>query len=220
MTACTPSLRPAPVDLAASWTTWMGDAARGGYRRATVPADTPEVIWEATVGSGVRSAPVLTEQAVVVASTNRQLYVFNRQDGSLFWQRSVGFVPGHPLVVGDRIYVATEGAREGEVRRLRFRDGATEWRRRLGSVSAPIGLADGELYGVTDRGIAFALRPYDGSEVWRALLPGRGVALGPVVAGDRVFVISGADTLYSLDRRTGQRVGAAPLSGRPAGLPA
>lgn len=185
-----------------------------------MPTDTPIVAWETGAGSGLRATPVLTERTVVVASSDRKIRVLDRQDGTEYWNRGTGARPGAPVVVGDRIYVGTEAPGEGEVRSLRFRDGGTVWRRRVGSLASPIAFDDGQIYGVTDAGIAFALRAGDGREIWKSRLPGRGRPWGPVVHGERVLVLSGADTLYSLDRRTGRPLGQAPLPGHAVGRPA
>lgn len=198
----------------------MGDAARAGYRHVRVPRDPPAVVWETAAGSGLRGTPVVTDQTVLAASTDRNLRAFHREDGTEYWSRGVGSPAGPPLVVGNRIFVGTEGGDEGEVRALNFRDGSTEWRRKVGPVAAPLAFAKDTLYGVTGRGAAFALRARDGHPVWRTRVSRRGLLWGPVLGEARVFVVSVGDTLYGLDRRTGRVAGQAAVPGGVAGAPA
>ena len=208
------------MDPAAHWTDWMGGAARAGYLSARAPTDTPAVAWATAAGSGLRSAPVLTDQVVLVASTDRTLRAFDRQSGTEFWGQRLGGTPGAPLLLGDRIYVGTEDGNEGEVRALRFRDGRTQWRRKVGPVPAPLAAAGDTLFGITSRGAAFALRTRDGREVWKTSLRVRGLVWGLVPGPDRVFAVSIGDTLFALDRGSGRLVGRAPLPGRVVGPPA
>lgn len=218
--ACGPRARPAPVDPAALWSQWLGDPTRSGYRSARVPQQAPDVVWEATAGPGLRSTPVLTDQTVLVPSTDRELHALNLHDGTEYWSRGVGGPPGAPLVVGARIFLGTETTGEGEVRAVRFRDGHTEWRQDIGPIHSPIAFANDTVYGVTSRGLVFALRARDGHTAWRTRLPGRGGVWGPVLDGDRLYFISGGDTLYALDRNGGERLGQVSLPGRAVGLPA
>ena len=197
----------------------MGGPLRSGYRSARVPRETPAVIWETAAGPGVRSTPVLTDQTALVSSADRELRAFSLHDGGEYWSRGVSRPPGYPLIVRDRIFVGTEGTGEGEVRAVRFRDGNTEWRREVGPIESPIAFVNDTVYGVTDRGLAFALRARDGHIVWRTALPARGGVWGPVVDGDRLFFLS-SDTLYVLHREGGARVGQTPVPGRAVGLPA
>ena len=180
----------------------------------------PDIVWEATAGPGLRSTPILTDQTVLVSSTDRELRAFNLHDGTEYWSRGVGRPPGAPLIVGARIFVGTEATGEGEVRAVRFRDGHTEWRQDVGPIHSPIAFVNDTVYGVTDRGLVFALRARDGRIAWRKALPGRGGIWGPVVDGDRLYFASAADTLYVLDRDGGGRLGQASLPGRAVGLPA
>lgn len=178
------------------------------------------MVWETAAGPGLRSTPVLTDQVVLAPSTDRELRAFNLHDGTEYWSRGVGMPPGAPLVVGARIFLGTEGTGEGEVRALRFQDGRTEWRQEVGPVHSPIAFVNDTVYGVTHRGLAFALRARDGHVAWKTALPGRGGVWGPVVDAERLFFVSAADTLYALDRHGGGRLGQAALPGRAVGLPA
>lgn len=208
------------MDPAALWDQWLGNAARAGYRAAHVPSEPPQVVWEAAAGPGVRGTPVLTDRVVLAPGTDRELRAFNRSDGTEYWARGVGLPPGAPLVVNGRVFLATESLGVGELRALRLTDGGTEWREEVGPVSSPIVFANDTVFGVTDHGFAFAVRARDGRTAWKVGVPARGRPWGPIMVGARVLLVAAADTLFSLDRRDGHRVGQAPLSGALAGLPA
>jgi outer membrane protein assembly factor BamB len=218
--ACGASVRPAPVDPAALW---PGPASADGASRAlpAVPREPPIVAWEAAAGPGLRGGPALSAEAVVVASTDRNLRALSLPTGEEYWARGVGARPTAPIVVGARIYVGTDDGDDGEVRAVRFRDGGTEWKRRVGPVPTPLAFRDGTLYGVAAGGVAFALDAGEGRERWRtSLTTRRGRAWGPLVSGDRVYVATSADSLYALDRATGRVLHRTGLPAHAVEMPA
>ena len=121
----------------------------------------------------------------------------------LVWSAQVG--EGHaslaPLVAGGRVFVAG-GA--GNVAALDALTGKDVWRLNLGTpIAAGVG-SDGQTAAVVTRNnqlVAIA----DGSERWRVRLPARSFT-APLVAGERVFVLTADRVVTAFDGKTGARL--------------
>ncbi|MGQ3114023.1 MAG: outer membrane protein assembly factor BamB [Hydrogenophaga sp.] len=121
----------------------------------------------------------------------------------LVWSAQVG--EGHaslaPLVAGGRVFVAG-GA--GNVAALDAATGKDVWRLNLGTpIAAGVG-ADGQTAAVVTRNnqlVAIA----DGAERWRVRLPARSFT-APLVAGERVFVLTADRVVTAFDGKTGARL--------------
>ena len=121
----------------------------------------------------------------------------------LVWSSQVG--EGHaslaPLVAGGRVFVAG-GA--GNVAALDGATGKDVWRLNLGTpIAAGVG-SDGQTAAVVTRNnqlVAIA----DGAERWRVRLPARSFT-APLVAGERVFVLTADRVVTAFDAKTGARL--------------
>lgn len=121
----------------------------------------------------------------------------------LVWSAQVG--EGHaslvPLVAGGRVFVAG-GA--GNVAALDALTGKDVWRLNLGTpIAAGVG-SDGQTAAVVTRNnqlVAIA----DGSERWRVRLPARSFT-APLVAGERVFVLTADRVVTAFDGKNGARL--------------
>ncbi len=93
--------------------------------------------------------------------------------------------------------------RDGFVRSVNP-DGKVEWQfQTQGRFVAGAAVHEGIVYVPGGDGTLYALRARNGEQVW-AYASGEELASVPVVAGDRVFVQSQANTLFAVDRGTGQ----------------
>jgi len=122
---------------------------------------------------------------------------------TLAWSSQVG--PSHgmlaPLAVAGRVYVA---GGSGTVVALDAATGQDVWRLNLGqAISAGVG-SDGVMAAVITQGNDLvAIR--DGKEAWRVRLPARSFT-APLVAGQRVFVLTADRTVRAFDGATGARL--------------
>jgi outer membrane protein assembly factor BamB len=126
-----------------------------------------------------------------------------RMAATLAWSVQLG--PTHamlaPRAVAGRVFVANTG---GTVAALDAATGQDIWRINLAqALDAGVG-ADGQTAAVITQGHDLvALR--DGQEMWRVRLPARSFS-APLVAGQRVFVLTADRTVRAFDGQTGARL--------------
>jgi outer membrane assembly lipoprotein YfgL len=137
------------------------------------------------------------------------------------WTAAIGPVDAlmTPAVRGQQVFLANAA---GSVFALDGATGQVEWRVDLGTpLSAGVG-ADGQTAAVVTRNNELVAVESSG-ERWRARLPAR-TFTAPLVAGQRVFVLSGDRSVTAFDARTGARLwtqaarGADPLVLQQAGV--
>ncbi len=106
-----------------------------------------------------------------------------------------------PKAQGDTVFVAAAG---GEVAALQAATGAVLWRTQAGSaLSAGVG-SDGRYTSVVTRGNEVVT--FDGArELWRKRVPSS-VVTPPLVAGERVFVMSVDRAVHAFDALDGRRL--------------
>ena len=107
-----------------------------------------------------------------------------------------------PIVTSDSIYV--EDANSDQLLAVNLADGQVRWAAQFDNATAAAGTgvyADGTLFFANDRALT-AVDTATGTPRWKFVLPDSDPATAPVVAGQRVFVIS-ANAIYGLNRATG-----------------
>lgn len=214
--ACSGSGRPAPTDPGAHWPMYLGNAARTPFVTETVSTEPPEVTWTATVGSGLRGSPIVTQDVIVFAGRDRYLYTLSRHDGSQYWRRKLEGPTAPPAVSGGTIYAATE--RTGKLRILSLDSGDDIWKEDFPSVSAPLTLSGDTLFIATDMGTLHSLDVGKQVQIWRQQFSRPAVA-GPLVVDDFVLFVT-TDSIYTLTRRLGLRRAAASIDEFLVGEPA
>ena len=138
---------------------------------------------------------------------------FNAQMGiEKVWTQQIGAISG-PMtasVQGEQIALASS---TGTVALLQAQTGADLWRIDLGTpLSAGIG-GDGQRFAVVTQ-TNEVVTMQEGKIIWRFKLPA--IALtSPLVAGGRVFVLTGDRTVIALDGASGQKLWAQQKSGDP-----
>jgi outer membrane protein assembly factor BamB len=166
-------------------------------------ATDPRLRWRAHVGKAVRGCPAVGETVVAVGTVERQLVLLYRPTGQVLWRAGLkGTVRGGPLLAGDRVYVATEATPEGRIYAVRLKDGSIAWSVRTGSVFAPLALEGDTLYAATEGGLVQRLATRDGAVTWQRTLPGA-VRAAPVPTPEGIALVTTADSLFLLDRRSG-----------------
>ncbi|NIR46141.1 MAG: PQQ-binding-like beta-propeller repeat protein [Gemmatimonadetes bacterium] len=208
LAACTQPVRPAPVDGGAYWPTYLGDASRAPFVSEVVATDTPQVVWETSVGPGVRGLPVVAGQVIVAASADRYIYSVSRVDGSHFWRSKLQGQPFTPLLRADEIYAVTE--EEGGLYVLHMAEGEELRELELPSIATPPAIAGDTTYIASQPGILFAFTSRSDEPVWTARFR-RPPLAGPVVV-DRHLLYVAHDSLILLDRFSGLRRAATATS--------
>ncbi len=126
-----------------------------------------------------------------------------KMSGRLVWQAQLGRM-GYGMVTaahGGLFYVASG---DGDLRALKADTGELVWRQQAGTaISAGVG-ADGRFVALVSRDNEVIT--YDnGREVWRKRVPSA-VVTPPVVAGERVFVMSVDRVVHAFDAVDGRRL--------------
>ncbi len=203
--ACVPVVKPGPARQELGWPAYLGSARHDAGADETLNPD-PRPLWRADIGRAVRGSPALGETILAVGTVDRNVVLVDRTSGDILWRRRLdGTIRAGPLLDEDRLYVATEAQPEGRVYAIRLRDGRQLWRTRVGSVAAPLAYDGEALYAGTEGGAVVRIDPEGdgGRVVWRRVLTGA-IRAGPVATPQGLAVITTADSLYLLDRATGQ----------------
>lgn len=80
-----------------------------------IDIETGETQWSAPAQDWVWGAPTLTENALYYTDIQGNVYAANSQDGSTLWTQKIeGVVQTSPVVAGDTVFIASQGAPESE----------------------------------------------------------------------------------------------------------
>ena len=167
-------------------------------------------------------APAFANGEIVLAGAGGEVSYFDAADGELLWTDSVaslmprtpiqnlGDVRGHPVHDGGLIFVIGQS---GRMIAFSGRNGLPVWERAIAGLEMPW-VAGETVFVMSLDGRLYAIRREDGVIRWVNELDGA-VPLdvivsenppryfGPVVAGDRVYVVSQAGTVLAFDPDTG-----------------
>jgi outer membrane protein assembly factor BamB len=185
------------------WHGYLGTPQHDVSAAETLSAD-PRPRWQTVVGRAIRGSPAVGEAVIAVGTVDRQVVLLERAGGQVLWRtRLQGTIRAGLLLAGDRLYAATEASPEGRVYALRLKDGHVRWTARTGSIEAGLALDHDTLYTATEPGVVFGIATGDGKIIWRRQLPGA-VRAPPVPTPHGLAVATTADTLFLLDRATGE----------------
>jgi outer membrane protein assembly factor BamB len=187
----------------------------------------------------IRSAPVLTGQAVIAAweqaqasrATVRAFRVDEGGDEAPLWQATTdpGPFPSAAVAAGTEAVFVAGG--DGSVRAIGLEEGTERWRVRLGEVATRVQLpAAGPPLVVADRLQIARLEPATGRQLWsfrladaRTLPTGEANSLAgsaPIVAGSDVVIGDAAGVVSAVDARSGHRVWRGGVTDGPTAPPA
>ena len=203
--ACTGSLTPrfGPGRQELSWPAYLGTSRHDASSAETLNPD-PRPLWHADVGRAIRGSPALGESIVAVGVAERYVVLLDRATGEVLWRsRLHGTIHSGPLLDADRLYVGTQTNPEGRAYALRLKDGKIIWKTTVGSVEAPLGLDGDALFIGTEEGLVLRLGTAGGTVAWRRRLSGA-VRAAPVPTPEGIAVVTTSDTLYLLDKATGE----------------
>jgi outer membrane protein assembly factor BamB len=222
--ACVAYVPPAklgPVRQETPWLAYLGTPRHDAAVAESLNAD-PRPLWTADVGRAVRGSPALGETVIAVGAADRVVALVDRATGQSLWHtRVAGTIQAGPLLESDRLYVATEATPEAKIYALRLRDGQTIWSTKTESVVAPLALDGDTLFAATETGLVLRLDADGGRVTWRHRLPGgAAVRAGPVPTRAGLAVATTTDTLFLLDRASGEIRGRLAIPGAVLATPA
>ncbi|MGB2028915.1 MAG: PQQ-binding-like beta-propeller repeat protein [Candidatus Puniceispirillaceae bacterium] len=167
-------------------------------------------------------APAFANDEIVLAGAAGEVAYFDAASGELLWTDSVasllprtaiqglGDVRATPVHDGGLIFVISQS---GRLVAFSARNGLPVWERAIGGIEMPW-VAGESIFVLSLDGRLYALRRSDGAVRWIAELDGA-VSLdvvvpekppryvGPIVAGDKVYVVSRAGLVQAFDADTG-----------------
>ena len=149
-----------------------------------------------------------------------EVFAINAKTGTIIWRRNlIAPIRSAPTVRGGRVFIVTLN---NQLFTLKAEDGETLWRHRgIPEVASVLGGASpavdkGVVIAAYTSGELIALKVENGRVLWQDILvtAGRtdgisslaGIRGRPIIDRDRVFAISNAGLLVSIDLRTGRRV--------------
>jgi outer membrane protein assembly factor BamB len=161
----------------------------------------------------VYGLPALTDELVLVASYNKQLYAFDRATGRQAWDvpfAAEGALVGGVTVEGDRVYV---GSSDYRVYALDLKTGEPVWEKPFETENwvwgAPAVDEDHVYVGSMDHHV-YAINRDDGTLAWEQDIGGS--VPGNVVLGDGMLFVGGVDKqLHALRAQDGTQLWARPL---------
>jgi outer membrane protein assembly factor BamB len=163
--------------------------------------DSLDVAWDINAGSGMRSGILVTDSALFVGTTNRQLLAFATRNGRKHWDQRLEGELGE-LVRSGRTLFAVTGEWNGRVHARDIERGKSIWRKNIGPSRHSLLLEGGIVYAAADSGQVYALRSEDGVQIWRTHVRGS-IVTTPVSIGETLIVATTLDTLYRIAKRDG-----------------
>ena len=170
-------------------------------------------------------SPAVANDEIILAGAGGEVSYFDGANGELLWTDSVasllprtaiqnlGDVRAHPVHDGGLIFVISQS---GRLVAFSARNGLPVWERAIAGLEMPW-LAGETLFVLSLDGRLYAIRRDDGLIRWVTELDGA-VPLdvvapevppryfGPLVAGDRVYIVSGGGNVQAFDPNTGEAV--------------
>jgi eukaryotic-like serine/threonine-protein kinase len=166
-----------------------------------VNAETGEPVWSQPGFGQLESTGAIAGDLIITAGYNQTVKAMDRLTGDGRWSYRTGYgVQGAPLVVGNRVYIATDH----EVYTLDLESGQLIWKVATGTEGAYMGAPayeEGVIY-TTGGKMLLALDAQSGRELWRTQKDE--MFLGLTVANGLIYVGNFDRKLYAFDQSTGE----------------
>ncbi len=187
------TVTPTPEPLDGSWRSFQRDAGNTGATDASAPTRDIEERWHRAVAAGKpATAPLATDGAFVVVSTDGVLYARESADGSVRWLGPRVDERVAPVAV-EQTVVATAG---DSVIGVDSGTGRERWRVELDGQVRGLAAAQERVVVATTDGVR-ALSPADGNQHWYSQIGG--VATSPGVGPETVAVGLRSGEILALD---------------------
>lgn len=170
-------------------------------------------VWSAKADSlelSYNTPTISPKHNELVVSVPGEVWGLNLENGKLRWYaetKLTGNVSPSPIIDGDQVFVFGGYRSSGShAFPLGGRDDMTDdeiWYSRSSSYVATPLLYEGHFYWIDDRGVAYCTRADNGEEMYRERVPGlsgggRPVYASPILANDRIYIVSRYDGTYVL----------------------
>jgi eukaryotic-like serine/threonine-protein kinase len=163
--------------------------------------ETGEQVWSATGFGQLESTGAIAGDMIITAGFSNLVKALDRHTGAVIWSFNTNyFVQGSPLVVDDRVYLATDHVTYA----LNLQSGELIWQTATGNEGAfmgPPAFDQGVLYTTGGR-LLLALEADTGNELWR--VEKDEMFLGLAVANGFVYVGNWDRYFYAFEQSTGE----------------
>ncbi len=169
-------------------------------------------IWQFQANGPFEARPAVAGEEVYIGAWDKNFYALSLRDGTLLWRketaRSIYYSPAssNPLLLGNKVIFTQpydNSTKKGGVIALNSSSGEELWQ--FGGnfgYSSPVRANDnllilsmeGELLCLSDKG----------TKVWSTKLGKTCFNSAPLISKDRIFVVTFDNTLFVIDRKTGQ----------------
>lgn len=202
----------------------LDPATRTGGEQAPGWAGGPlEVVWNHDAGRAVDLAPIVAQDRLFLATTDKRLLCYDLESGKRIWKRRYKVdLPTAPALLGEgagaRVFLQVGARQDARLHALRAADGEELWKIPAFPRAVQLATGDSTLFLLQLSGRLVRLAPEDGEVIWEREGLGWDPA-GLVLTPDALYVLARADSLLALEPLTGERLWAAYLPGRFAAAP-
>jgi outer membrane protein assembly factor BamB len=189
--------------------------ATGFAQVIALDATNGAVIWRRKLSAPVRSSPTIFKGRILATTITNELSALDTKDGSVLWSHAgitevAGLLGGASAAAAGSTVVAAYSS--GEVIALRIENGRVIWSESLTALrrSDPIStlahvrgrpvINRGQVIVASNSGRTVAIDLTTGNRQWEQRI---GSSDGPWVAGDFVYLLTNANEIVCLARRTG-----------------
>lgn len=163
------------------------------------------------------SAPAVKNNIVVAAYSSGEIFGINADQGRELWTEllslssdktkasaSINDITASPIIVDGIAYVTSH---TGNLSAFNISNGFRIWERPIASGTTPF-VSDRFLFVTGDDGRLFAINRFNGQIKWSKTLPKkeRNFYSGPVIAGDKLLIVSSKGKLLQIDPKTGKGI--------------
>lgn len=169
-------------------------------------------------GASIFGTPIVDHEMLYVGldDEDKTLLGYNLQTTAVEWQAKLGQTEASPLLLGDRLYVATL---DGRLVNVNKNNGQVVWTFSLPEKarttivrSSPASDGKSVIFG-SDCGTVYAVNIGDGKLRWSASAR-RSIIASPSIVGGKVYVGSLDSTFYCFDAETGKLLWSRPLGAK------
>ncbi len=176
-------------------------------RRGTLvcrESESGELRWKRILSSGMPyGSPLSLDETLIVTTLSGMVSALNVRDGTIIWEKSVGYpIYTSPVIKDDLVVVAPSS---GDLKALRLENGETVWTLATGELLTQPVMIESTDYMVlsTQKGEIYIVNITDGGQILNEKLDAR-VMVVPAISGDFLLIADDRKqvTAYQIIRET------------------